>query len=209
MKNNLPDQIVKGIGTALKSSVGDRSTTVRYSFLLVQAEAVVQLLGSAGRPLKEMLDSFDTDGTYGGYDCDSIEGWLEGTKHAVECGLLRTAESVILAEAYGDLLEQAKELLDKGYFLAAGVLGRAVLESHLRKWCEHEQCLPTKDKPMLGDFKTALRAKQLITKTVQAHIEAMAAVGNDAAHAKPELKQHEVERLLNDLTAFLATHPLP
>lgn len=36
------------------------------------------------------------------------------------------------------------------------------------------------------------------------HVEAMAAIGNDAAHSNPGLKADDVRRLLTDLRGFLA-----
>ena len=57
------------------------------------------------------------------------------------------------AEAFESLLEQADYLLSEGYFLAAGVLGRAVLEEHLRKWCDLKAYSPAKQRPTINDFK--------------------------------------------------------
>lgn len=136
-------------------------------------------------------------------------GAIGGLKESLRMGLLNRAESIILADAFEDWLEQAKHLFERDYVLGAGVIGRAVLESHLRKWCERAGCSPLKDRPTIEDFKGALYSNSHLTKTEMKHVEAMTAIGNDAAHAKPELTSEQVERLLSGLTAFLATHPLP
>ena len=43
---------------------------------------------------------------------------------------------------------------------------------------------------------------------VPKHIEAMIAVGNNAAHNKPDLDRPSVDRLLRDLREFLGKHPI-
>lgn len=197
-------------------------TPEMYSFQ-TQAQALIRMLGTEGA---KWADAFEMSGDA---QEDPYEAWseneyqrnrnvqfvtrmvgtLQGIGQAMQRGLLNRIENAVLAEAEDDLLEQAKELLDKSYFIAAGVLGRAVLEGHLRKWCEREQCSPTKPKPTLDDYKSALYAKQTVSKTEMKQIEAMASVGNDAAHVKPELRQEQVEWLLQNVTAFLANHPLP
>jgi len=83
-------------------------------------------------------------------------GTLEAIADAIRDGLLIKVEDLVRAEAFENLLEQADYLLSEGYFLAAGVLGRAVLEQHLNKWCELSGCFPTKPKPTINDFKDRL-----------------------------------------------------
>jgi hypothetical protein len=70
-------------------------------------------------------------------------GTLEAIADLLKEGLLIRAEDLVMAEVFASLLEQADYLLSEGYHLAAGVLGRAVLEEHLRKWCRREECTPT------------------------------------------------------------------
>jgi len=131
--------------------------------------------------------------------------------------LLVPLGSLLRAEVFSDLLEQAEHLLDEGYFLPAGVLGRAVLEEHLRAWCDRAPCVPVdpknpsqpKPKPTLSDFYEALYKARHLTLTEKRHVEAMAAVGNDAAHNKATLKKADVDRLLPDVRRFMAQHPLP
>lgn len=134
-------------------------------------------------------------------------GVLEAIKDAIDNDWLVTVEDLVYAEAFSDLLEQAEHLFAEGYFLAAGVLGRAVLEEHLRKWCEHAHCIPAKTKPTMADCKAALYKHNHINKIEQAQVEAMAAVGNEAAHNTPGLKKEDVGRLLRDVRDFLARHP--
>jgi hypothetical protein len=123
-------------------------------------------------------------------------------------GLLVAVEDLVRAEAFESLLEQADYLLASGYALAAGVLGRAVLEEHLRKWCEVKGCRPAKDKPTINDYNSELYKAKHLNLSQMKHVESLAAVGNEAAHNKPTLTADGVERLLRDVRELLAKHPL-
>jgi hypothetical protein len=138
----------------------------------------------------------------------TMAGTLEGIKQALESDLLVTVEDLVFAEAFSDLLEQADYLLSEGYWLAAGVLGRAVLEEHLRKWCDKEGCAPNVPKPTMNNYHTELQKAGHLNKIDAQHVLAMAAVGNTAAHNKPGLTAQDVERLLRDVREFLVRHPL-
>ena len=106
-------------------------------------------------------------------------------------GLLVKYEDLIFAEAFADLYEQGQHLFSQGYFLAAGVVFRAVLEEHLRHLCERNECTPVKEKPTINDLNMALYKcdSPVYEKSVMLHVTALAAVGNDAAHNNPELKR--------------------
>jgi hypothetical protein len=135
-------------------------------------------------------------------------GTLQGIRAAVDANLLVTAEDLIRAELFDDLLEQADYLLAQNYSLAGGVLGRAVLEEHLRQWCIRAGCAIAKSKPTIADFTQALYKATALNILDMKHIEAMAAVGNEAAHNAPTLKREDVEHLLRDLHEFLEKNPL-
>jgi hypothetical protein len=106
------------------------------------------------------------------------------------------------------LLEQADYLLSEGYFLAAGVLGRAILEQHLKYWRYIAGCPPNKPRPTLNDFKDGLYKSKRINITEMKHIESLASVGNDAAHNKPTLTESDVKRLLRDVRDMLVKYAL-
>jgi hypothetical protein len=130
-------------------------------------------------------------------------GLLLAIQNAVYAGMLGKVEELIFAEAFDDLLEQAEYLLSENFFLAAGVLGRAVLEEHLRKWCVNANCFPQRARPSINDYNATLYDKTHVTKIEMKLIEALAAIGNDAAHNAPTLTQADVERLLRELRLFL------
>ena len=128
---------------------------------------------------------------------------LEAVKHELENDHLESFSKLVRAETLADLLEQAEKLQSNGYYLAAGVIGRCVLEEHLRTSCDGLGCSPTKQKPTLNDFNMALYNADHYAKTKMKQIDALASVGNDAAHNKPELNKDDVARLLNELPSVL------
>ena len=133
---------------------------------------------------------------------------LQAIGEAIEHGLLVRLEDIVTAEVFDSLLEQAEYLLKENWFLAAGVLGRAVLEEHLRTWCKTAKCFPAAARPMLNDYNMELYKAKQYDKAVMKHLDAMIAVGNNAAHNKTEFDPTSVEPLLRDLREFLGKHPI-
>lgn len=172
---------------------------------MAQCQNLMNFIGPAANDLRDTF--FKTTAVYG--EINAMIGTLEGLRDSIALGLLNRAESLVLADAFHDWLEQANHLLERGYIIAAGAIARAVLETHLRKWCEREGCSPVKDRPTIEDYKSALYAKSHLDKTGMKMVETLATIGNDAAHAKEGLKPERVEWLVETLNAFLASHPLP
>lgn len=164
----------------------------------------VRMLGDAGESWQDNFTRKKNDPP----TVKRMIGTLQAIKESLEHNLLLTVEDLVRAESFNGLLEQAEYLQDGGYFLAAGVLGRAVLEEHLRSLCDVKKCMPTKGKPTLNDFKDALYKAKHINMTQMKHVESMAAIGNNAAHNKPELTDDDVRRLIRDVRDFLAKHAL-
>jgi hypothetical protein len=165
---------------------------------------LVRLLGIAADAWKNDFDEIINSHS----NAERMIGTLGAIADALKYGLLTSVEDIVRAEAFDSLLSQADYLLSEGYFLAAGVLGRAVLEEHLRKWCDLKSCAPAKPKPTLNDFKDCLYKAKEINVTQMKHLESLGAVGNDAAHNVPSLKVSDVERLLRDVRDVLLRHPL-
>ncbi len=158
------------------------------------------MLGSLAEPWRPVLGNDSTN--Y--FACaESTQGALKGVKQSLEEGLLVRFEDIVLAEAFSDLYEQADYLFSKGYFLASGVIARAILEERLRRMCIANNCIPQKERPTLGDFNTGLYKKNIYDKITFKHVDALAAIGNDAAHNDPGLKKEDVRRLLDGLQGFL------
>ncbi len=164
---------------------------------------LAELMGGAASPWKKILK---------GDSANSVEiaigmhGTLRAIDEAIENDLLVRFEDLVFAEAFSDLIDQAEYLFQQGYILASGVILRAVLEERLRNMCCRSKCMPNKTRPTLGDFNMELYKSKVYDKITMKHVDAMAAIGNDAAHNKPKLKKDDVERFKNDLVSFLQKH---
>jgi hypothetical protein len=135
---------------------------------------------------------------------ERLLGNLRALKFAIATGVLQSLAELARAEAFGDLLEQADYLLSEGYSLPSAVIGRAVLEEHLRKWCDQPGLTPSKPRPTIEDFRQSLYAAKQLDKVKSALVSSMATVGNNAAHGIA-VDKADVERLLRDLRSFIAT----
>jgi hypothetical protein len=116
---------------------------------------------------------------------------------------LQTITQLVKAETLADLLDQAEHLYESGYHLAAGVIGRAVLEEHLRTTCFNLNCSPTKKRPTINDFNQALDGIQYYSKIKMKQVDTLEAIGNDAAHNNPEMDSSDVKTLLTDLPEII------
>ncbi len=164
---------------------------------------LLRLLGSLATP---WMPCFENKGNTPG-NTKRMLGTLQAMEQSIQDGLLVSTEEIIRAETFSHLLDQADYLFSEGYFIAAGVLGRAVLEEHLKNWCGLAQCLPSKKKPTLNDYKMELYKEKHITLSVMKYVESMSAVGNEAAHNESSLRKDSVERLLQNIRDFIAKYP--
>lgn len=163
---------------------------------------LMRMLGPFGSPWTEAFN-----GNNRASNATKMLGTLEAIEQAITSNLLRSVEDMVRAESFVSLLDQAEFLHQQGFFLAAGVLGRAVLEEHLRTWVANLSLPIAKSRPTLNDFKEALYKDKKFSLSVMKHIEAMAAVGNDAAHNKQQLTVDVAARLLRDIREFLGKYP--
>jgi|GEM_PF-1458809 len=162
---------------------------------------LLSLLGPVGKPWQDIYESSKKGNRL--ENSLSILGSLRSIKESLNDGLLISFEDIVYAEAFSDLIEQAEYLYEQGYFLASGVLLRAILEERLKKLCESKGCQPGKTRPTIIDYNQNLYTTKIYDKITFKHVDSMAAIGNAAAHNDPQLNKQEVERFLRDLPAFL------
>jgi hypothetical protein len=166
------------------------------------ARHLVEMLGPLGKPWAPLFDK--TGPNLHSYAVARL-GALESIRDNLEAGRLARVEELVNAETFANLLEQAEHLLAQKYDRAAAVLCRAVLEERLRLLCDARNVLPEKSKPTINDYTQSLYAADVIDKMAMKHVEAMAAVGNAAAHGD-DLTAQDAKRLLRDVTDFLNYH---
>jgi hypothetical protein len=130
-------------------------------------------------------------------------GTIKGIRYSIDNNYLDNFKDIVLEETNLDLIEQAEELLNKKYFLAAGVIFRAVLEEHLRNICRKKKIIIGKTKPSISDFNQALYKAEHYSKTRMKQIDTLASIGNNAAHNSPELTNEDVKFFSRELPPIL------
>jgi len=116
-------------------------------------------------------------------------------------GYLTSIKNLIQADVFDSELEQAIELLSRGYKLAAAVIAGTVLETSLRDLCSREK-IPT---GKLDKMNSDLAKTGIYNKLQQKRITALADIRNSAAHGKPEeFTEADVENMIRDIEQFLS-----
>lgn len=166
-----------------------------------RCKLLASLLGRIGKPWEaELTTSWDNRIE----SAITIQSTLQAIKVSAGEGLLLEIEDLVLADAFANLLEQAEYLLKQGYYLAAGVILRAVLEERLRRLCDQHSLVLSKPKPTLNDYNTELYTKQVYDKITFKDIDTLIAIGNDAAHNKPTLSADNVTQMFDGVTRILS-----
>jgi hypothetical protein len=163
---------------------------------------LVQQLGHFAEPYRDVLtEQKQRNNTTA---VKSMLGALESVLESVDRGRLAAFEDIVFAEAFANLIEQGEYLVERNYHLAAGVVFRAVLEERLRRLCDVHGVMPAKPRPTVSDYNQSLYKASVYDKIVMKHVDAMATVGNAAAHGTGEFTATDVTQLQNNLVGFLA-----
>lgn len=125
------------------------------------------------------------------------------TKEDFEGGYLSSYKRIVQAEIFDTELEQARELLKNGYYVAAAVITGLVLETTLRELCNIENITVGKMNKMNDDLAKA----GVYNSLVQKQITALAGIRNSAAHGKiDEFTKVDVEQMIPAIEQFLIAH---
>jgi hypothetical protein len=130
-------------------------------------------------------------------------GILRAVKDDYENGYLFDTRTLIEAEVFDDFLEQAEQLLEKGYYQPAAVIVGCVLEDGLRKLCDKNSIvIPLK--PTIDPMNIKLAKEGIYNKLWQKKITALADLRNKAAHGKwDEFEEKDVEDMIRDVRRFM------
>ena len=124
-------------------------------------------------------------------------------KEDFEGGYLSSITRLIQAEVFDSELEQAKALLDGGYYVAAAVIAGTVLETSLRQLCEEINIGHGKLDKMNAD----LAKSGVYNVLIQKRVTVWADIRNNAAHGKPDkFKKEDVDDMIRDVNNFLVDH---
>ena len=132
-------------------------------------------------------------------------GVLKASREEYIHGFAVDYHLAVASAVFGDILQQAEYLRNRGYLRAAAVLGGAALEEALRS---RAKAIPIEisDKDTLVPLLHKLKAPGvgIITEVQSKTLEAVAKIRNDAAHGGPfEYHKEEVERALLEIQRIL------
>ena len=165
-----------------------------------RCKLLISLLGKVGKPWEAELNAAWANTIE---HAIKTQGTLEAIKLSAAEGMLLELQDLILADAFANLVEQAEYLLDQGYFRASGVILRAVLEERLRRLVDHHILTFSKSKPTLNDYNTGLYKASVYDKITFKDVDAIAAIGNEAAHNSSSLSLADVSRMREGVIRIL------
>jgi len=119
-------------------------------------------------------------------------------------GYLESVRSLIQAELFDDELGQARELLNKNYYLAAAVIAGTVLETRMRELSK-ENNIPVEKNDTLNKMNDNLTKNGVYNSILQKQITALAGIRNSAAHGKAdEFSKEQVVDMIKQIETLLA-----
>jgi len=160
---------------------------------------LMTLLDKHAKPWSDMIkDDFINDNI----SVLNMLGTIKSIKETIGNNLLITIEEIIFAEAFSNLIEQAENLFSQNYFLASGILCRAVMEEKLRNLTAQNNIVISKNHPTMSDYNNELYKNSSYDKITFKNIDYLTSIGNNAAHNQAVSKD-DIEKLLNGVKELL------
>ena len=144
-----------------------------------------------------------------------LAGIVESLRASLKAGYLKTASELIHGEVFGDFLEMADHLLERGYKDAAAVVTGSTLEAHLRQLCQKFR-IETEVEDGKGNLSVKkadrmnsdLAGTQAYSKLDQKSVTAWLDLRNKAAHGEYGKYCSEQVALLNQgVRDFISRNP--
>jgi hypothetical protein len=134
---------------------------------------------------------------------ERMQAVFEAAREDFKGGYLVSIRMLVQAEVFTSELEQASELLAKGYKVPAAVIAGTVLETGVRELCERNQIAHGK----LDRMNAELAKAGVYTVLVQKRVTALADIRNNAAHGHPDqFTDQDVRAMIPEIERFLAEH---
>jgi hypothetical protein len=174
------------------------------SWVVKVKNLLVSACGETSQHYKEFEKAEEIRGYEYYYDAfERMTAVFSAAREDYKGGFLTSLRNLIQAEIFDTELEQARELLNSGYKVAAAVIAGIVLETTLRDICTRQGLPMSKLDKMNSDIaKTGL-----YNKLQQKRITALADIRNSAAHGKPqEFTENDVKDMIRDVEQFLANY---
>jgi len=109
-------------------------------------------------------------------------------------GLTADAKHLYEAELFSNLLEQAFELLEKGYIIGAAIYSRLIVENFVKDLCRVKK-IKLDDKDKLPQKLDKLREAGTFDLPMERNIQSIYDVGTYATHGKDEFKQYDKDKI--------------
>jgi len=163
---------------------------------------IVNACGSESEHYKEFIALEKINNYFTNYGkLLNIKSVFHAAKEDYLGGYLSTVRDLVQAELFDDELEQAKELLDKKYHVAAAIIAGVVLETGIRELCKKNNIETGKLNKMNDD----LAKNGVYNSLIQKQITALAGIRNSAAHGKTdEFTIEQVENMIKEIETLLA-----
>jgi hypothetical protein len=128
---------------------------------------------------------------------------LRAAKEDLEHGYLISIRMSMQAEVLDDLIGQASQFLDEGYYPAAALVAGIALEEGLRRHCLQNN-VELRPKAIMSEMNNALIKAKLYGSVIKARISAFAEIRNKAAHGQwKEFTANDVEDMINWVRIFM------
>ncbi len=172
-----------------------------------KVKAKTLLINTCGEPSHHLTSFIAAERSIGygtNYDIlKQLRAVFLAVQEDFEGGYLNSLRNLVQAEVFSNELEQAEELLGRGYATAAAVIAGVVLETALRDLCSINEIEHGSINKMNDDLAKAgtynVNQKKQITS--------LSAIRNSAAHGKPEeFTKDQVRGMIEDVQRFLAAH---
>lgn len=130
-------------------------------------------------------------------------GIIKAAKDDYENGYLFNTRTLIEAEVFTDFIQQAEELLKKGYFQPAAVIAGSVLEDALRKLCQKNNII-FPNKPTIEPMNVELAKIGVYNNFIKDKVSSIGKLRNHAAHGEwDKFEKHNVEDMIRDVRRFM------
>lgn len=187
------------------SDLGEESKVI-----VVRLHAAIDRLVPRGTTYANEMASIENDPVH--VRIPIYVGILRALRDDMNDGWLETIAELLHADTFADFLDQASELLDKGYKDAAAVVAGSTCESHIRLLCTKcsvDLKLPS-GAPKKADVLNAELVKAGAYNTVQQKaITAWLAIRNASAHAQYDAYgKAQVADVINSVRDFIKRHPV-
>jgi hypothetical protein len=172
------------------------------------ATGASQFLESIFGRESEYYDRLQKGWKHAGYYSDMVRalGVIKAAWNDYSKGYLLDVKTLVRAEVFDDILEQAEQLFDQGYNQPAAVLAGCVLEDTLRKMCDLKG-ISLPPKPKLDTMNAELAKSGAYNTLVQKRVTMLADIRNKAAHGQlSEFSVSDVNDMLQQVREFVTNY---